>query len=98
MRLPTTGTPAAIASAGATPKVSAEREGASAIAAPARSPASRSSSTAPSSLTSAPRASPSRRERSGPSPAITSAIPARRQAPIATSIPFSAARRETTSA
>src|SRR5437763_332950 len=86
-----TGRPAAMASAAASPKVSAERDGTTPTAAPRRSFRNWSSSTRPANVTPSARASS--RARSGPSPAITSGRPASWQASIATSIPFSGASR-----
>ena len=89
-----------MASAAASPKVSAPRDGTSATAARARSAASVASSTRPAKRTSAARAAAraSSSARSGPSPATTSGSRARAQASIATSTPFSGASRATTSA
>lgn len=86
-----TGSPAAIASAAASPNVSANSDGASATDAWSRSCASCSPDARPTKR--APAAPDSSRPRSGPSPAITSVTPARAQAAIAASIPFSGTKR-----
>ena len=88
-RLASTGTPAAIASATASAECLGRARGSERDRGACPQPRQLVVVHRPSSRTSDVPASASRCPRSGPSPATTSDIPARRQAAIATSIPFS---------